>query len=121
MAKRILIVDDAMFMRKTLRAILEQAGYEVVGEAANGAELLKIYPALRPDLVTLDITMPEMDGLSAIKALCLAYPDARVIMVSAMGQKEMVLGAIRSGAKDFLVKPFEAERVQETVRKVVGW
>ena len=120
MVKRILIIDDAMFMRKMLRTYLEKMGYTVIGEGASGLELLTMYPKLMPDLVTLDITMPEMDGLEALKNLKTTYPDALVIMVSAMGQREMVISAIQSGAKDFIVKPFDIIKVQETVKKVLA-
>lgn len=119
MAKRILIVDDALFMRKMIRSILEKAGYEVVGEAGSGIEALEEYTRLKPDLVTLDITMPEMDGLETVKVLCLTYPNAKVLMVSAMGQREMVIGAITAGAKDFVVKPFDEEKVIQAVRKLI--
>ena len=119
MAKQILIVDDAIFMRKILRSILEKAGYEIVGEADNGLRALELYPKLMPDLITLDITMPEMDGLETAKNLCSTYPSVKIIMVSAMGQKDMVIGAMVAGAKDFIVKPFEAEKVIQTVRKVI--
>ena len=119
MAKRILIVDDSLFMRKILRSILENAGYEIVGEAGNGREALEVYPRLMPDLVTLDMTMPYMDGLTAVKALCSTYPSAKVIMVSAMGQDGIVLESITAGAKDFVVKPFDAEKIISAVRKVL--
>ena len=120
MAKRILIVDDAMFMRKMLRTHLEKMGYTVAGEGASGLELLTIYPKLMPDLVTLDIMMPKMDGLEALKKLKMTFPDALVVMVSAMGQREMVINAIQSGAKDFIVKPFDIVKVQETIKRVLA-
>ncbi|MBT9253403.1 MAG: response regulator [Brockia lithotrophica] len=120
MSKRILIVDDAAFMRMMLKDILKRGGYEVVGEAANGVEAVALYRELRPDLVTMDITMPEMDGISALKQIRTLDPEAKVIMVSAMGQQAMVIEAIQSGARDFIVKPFQAERVLEAVRKVLG-
>ena len=117
-AQRILIVDDTAFMRMTLRRLLEQHGHEVVGEAEDGADAVQKYAELRPDLVTMDITMPKMDGLAALKAILQLDPHAKVIMCSAMGQKSMVLEAIAAGAKDFLVKPFQPDRVLEAVRKV---
>lgn len=121
MAKRILIVDDSRFMRKMIRSILERDGYEIVGEAENGLEALESYQSLRPDLVTLDITMPEMSGLSALKALCSTHPTAKVVMVSAMGQKDIIIDSIMAGAKDFIVKPFDSKKVIETVRNVLSF
>ena len=120
MAKRILITDDALFMRVTLKNILVQNGFEVVGEAQNGAEAIKLYGDLKPDLVTMDITMPEMDGLTALKAIRANDPQARVVMVTAMGQKSMVVEALQNGAKDFIVKPFQADRVVEAVNKLAA-
>ncbi len=120
MAKNILIVDDAAFMRMMLKDILTKNGYNVVGEAANGKDGVDKYNELNPDLVTLDITMPEMDGILALKAIKSADPNARVIMCSAMGQQAMVIESIQAGAKDFIVKPFQADRVTEAVRKVIG-
>ncbi|MCW5937116.1 MAG: response regulator [Fimbriimonadaceae bacterium] len=117
MAKRILITDDALFMRVTLKNILTQNGFEVVGEAANGNEAVKLYDELKPDLVTMDITMPEMDGLEALRQIRAKDPGAKVVMCTAMGQKNMVVEAIQSGAKDFIVKPFQAERVVEAITK----
>lgn len=120
MAKRILITDDALFMRVTLKNILTQNGYEVVGEAQNGVESVNLYQELKPDLVTMDITMPEMDGLTALKEIRSLDPNARVIMCTAMGQKNMVVEAIQAGAKDFIVKPFQPERVMEAVNKLLA-
>ena len=120
MAKRVLIVDDAAFMRMMLKDILTKNGYEVCGEAANGAEALTKYNELKPDLVTLDITMPEVDGIQALKNIKNENPDATAIMCSAMGQQAMVIEAIQAGAKDFIVKPFQADRVVEAVKKVIG-
>lgn len=117
MANRILITDDALFMRVTLKNILTQHGFEVVGEAQNGKESVDLYKELKPDLVTMDITMPEMDGLEALKAIKAHDPGARVIMCTAMGQKNMVVEAIQSGARDFIVKPFQPDRVVEAVKK----
>ena len=120
MAKRILISDDAAFMRMMIKDILTKAGYEVAGEAETGAKAVERYNELKPDLVLMDITMPEMDGIEALKAIRAADAGANVIMCSAMGQQAMVIDAIQSGAKDFIVKPFQADRVLEAVKKVVG-
>lgn len=120
MAKRILITDDALFMRVTLKNILVQNGFEVVGEAQNGVEAIKLYGDLKPDLVTMDITMPEMDGLTALKEIRAKDPAAKVVMVTAMGQKAMVVEALQNGAKDFIVKPFQADRVVEAVNKLAA-
>lgn len=114
---KVLITDDAAFMRMMLKDILTKNGHEVVGEAANGVEMLSKYEETQPDIVTLDITMPEMDGLTAIKELRKKHPDANVIMCSAMGQQSMVIDAIQSGAKDFIVKPFQADRVIKCLSK----
>ena len=120
MAKNILICDDAAFMRMMIKDILTKNGYTVVGEAENGAKAVEKYAELKPDLVLMDITMPEMDGIQALKKIKEADPSATVIMCSAMGQQAMVIESIQSGAKDFMVKPFQADRVLEAVRKVVG-
>ncbi len=120
MAKNILICDDAAFMRMMIKDILTKNGYNVVGEAENGAKAVEKYNELKPDLVLMDITMPEMDGIQALKAIKAADASAMVIMCSAMGQQAMVIESIQSGAKDFIVKPFQQDRVLEAVRKVVG-
>ena len=120
MAKNILICDDAAFMRMMIKDILTKNGYNVVGEAENGAKAVEKYQELKPDLVLMDINMPEMDGIQALKAIKAADPSATVIMCSAMGQQAMVIESIQSGAKDFIVKPFQQDRVLEAVRKVVG-
>ncbi len=120
MAKNILICDDAAFMRMMIKDILTKNGYNVVGEAENGKVAIDKYSELSPDLVLLDITMPEMDGIAALKAIKAKDPNASIIMCSAMGQQAMVIEAIQSGAKDFIVKPFQAERVLEAVKKVIG-
>lgn len=117
MAGRILIVDDALFMRNMLKNILEEHGYTVVGEATNGVEAFAKYQELSPDLVTLDITMPDMTGLDALKAITALDPDAKVIMCSAMGQNSMVMEAIQNGAMDFLIKPFTPSKVMEALRR----
>ncbi|MDP4164386.1 MAG: response regulator [Bacillota bacterium] len=116
---RILIVDDAKFMRLTLTNILLKAEHEVVGEAENGAEAVRLYSELKPDLVTMDITMPEMSGLEAVKKIKGSDPDAKIIMCSAMGQQKMVVEAIETGAKDFIVKPFDEGRVVDAINRVL--
>lgn len=120
MGKKILIVDDAAFMRMMLKDILTKNGYEVVGEAENGAKAVEKYKEVTPDLVTMDITMPEMDGISALKNIRSMDSNAKVVMCSAMGQQAMVIEAIQAGARDFIVKPFQPDRVLEAVKKVVG-
>lgn len=116
----ILLVDDAAFMRMMLKDILTKNGYMVVGEAENGLKAIEKFKELSPDLALMDITMPEMDGLQALKKIKAEWPDAKVVMCSAMGQQAMVIDAIQSGAKDFIVKPFQPDRVLEAVKKVVG-
>jgi two-component system chemotaxis response regulator CheY len=116
---KILIVDDAAFMRMMLKDILSKQGHEVI-EAENGKDAVEKYKANMPDLVTMDITMPEMDGIQALKAIKGGFANAKVIMCSAMGQQAMVIEAIQSGAKDFIVKPFQADRVVEAVSKALG-
>ena len=120
MAKNILICDDAAFMRMMIKDILTKNGYNIAGEAENGQKAVEKYAELKPDLVLMDITMPEMDGIEALKRIKAAVPSASVIMCSAMGQQAMVIESIQSGAKDFIVKPFQADRVIEAVQKVVG-
>ncbi len=116
----ILIVDDAAFMRMMIKNILSKNGFSVVGEAENGLRAVEKYKELNPDLVIMDITMPEMDGIQAVKQIKTLDPSARIIMCSAMGQQAMVIESIQAGAKDFIVKPFQAERVIEAVKKAVG-
>ena len=120
MAKNILICDDAAFMRMMIKDILTKNGYNIVGEAENGAKAVEKYAELKPDLVLMDITMPEMYGIEALKKIKAADANASIIMCSAMGQQAMVIESIQSGAKDFIVKPFQADRVLEAVQKVVG-
>jgi two-component system chemotaxis response regulator CheY len=120
MATKVLIVDDAAFMRMMIKDILSKNGFEVVGEAENGAKAVEKYQELKPDLTTMDITMPEMDGITAVKQIKQIDPNAKVIMCSAMGQQAMVIEAIQSGARDFIVKPFQPDRVLEALRKAVG-
>ena len=120
MANGILLVDDAAFMRMMIKDILSKNGFEILGEAENGAKAVEKYKELTPDLVIMDITMPEVDGIQAVKAIKEINPDAKIIMCSAMGQQGMVIEAIQAGAKDFIVKPFQADRVIEAVKKVLG-
>ena len=117
---KVMICDDAAFMRMMIKDILTKNGYEIAAEAANGAIAVEKYPDAKPDLVLMDITMPDMDGIQALKKIKEIDPNANIIMCSAMGQQAMVIEAIQSGAKDFIVKPFQAERVLEAVKKVVG-
>lgn len=120
MGRKILVVDDAAFMRMMLKDILTKHGFDVVGEAENGIQAVEKYEELKPDLVTMDITMPEKDGVMALKEIKEANPDAKIIMCSAMGQQAMVINAIQAGAKDFIVKPFQADRVIEAISKVLS-
>ncbi|GAA0331890.1 chemotaxis protein CheY [Bacillus carboniphilus] len=120
MAQTILVVDDAAFMRMMIKDILTKNGFEVVAEAQDGAQAVEKYKEHQPDLVTMDITMPEMDGITALKEIKQLNPDAKVIMCSAMGQQAMVIDAIQAGAKDFIVKPFQADRVIEAIKKTLG-
>lgn len=118
MSKKVLIVDDAAFMRMKLKDILEKNGYSVVAEAENGADAIEKYKAEQPDIVTMDITMPEMDGVEALKGIKAIDAGAKVVMCSAMGQQSMVMDAIRAGALDFIVKPFDSSRVIQALDKV---
>ena len=120
MGTKVLIVDDAAFMRMMLRDILSKNGFDVVGEADNGKVAVQMYKDLKPDVVTMDITMPEMDGIAAVKEIKSSDPAAKVVMVSAMGQQAMVIEAIRSGAADFIVKPFQPDRVLEALGKALS-
>lgn len=115
---KFLIVDDANFMRILMRKILEEEGFEVVGEASNGEEAIQMVKELNPDIVTLDITMPEMDGIIALKEMLLVKPEIKVIMCSAMNQRDIVLDALKMGAKDFISKPFEQNKVAEVIKRV---
>ena len=118
--KTILLVDDAAFMRMMLKDILTKNGYNVVGEAENGVKGVEKYKELKPDLVILDITMPEMNGIEAARAIKQVDANALIIMCSAMGQQAMVIESIQAGARDFIVKPFQGERVIEAVQKVIS-
>ncbi|GAA0317479.1 chemotaxis protein CheY [Bacillus carboniphilus] len=115
----VLVTDDAMFMRMQLKDILTKLGHDVVGEAENGQVAVEKYGELKPDLVTMDITMPEMNGVEAVKEIKKVNPNATIIMCSAMGQKDMVIEAIQAGAKDFVVKPFDQVRIKEAVEKAL--
>ena len=120
MAKTILLVDDATIMRMMLKKVLSESGYEIVGEAENGVKAVEKYKELSPNLVIMDITMPEMNGIQATRAIKESDPNALVIMCSAMGQQSMVIESIQAGARDFIVKPFQHDRVLEAVQKVIG-
>ncbi|MFZ5650399.1 MAG: response regulator [Bacillota bacterium] len=120
MGKRIMIVDDAAFMRMMIKNILLKNGYEVAGEAENGKMAVNMYSETRPDLVTMDITMPEMDGIDAVKAIRSMDSSASIIMCSAMGQQSMVMDAIQAGAKDFIVKPFQQDRLLQAIERVLS-
>ena len=117
---RIMLVDDAAFMRMMLKDILTKGGHEVVGEAEDGLKAIERYKEVLPDLVLMDITMPELDGISAVKRIKAVDPNAKIIMCSAMGQQALVIESIQAGAKDFIVKPFQADRILDAVRKCIG-
>ena len=114
MSHTVLVCDDAIFMRTMISDILAQAGFEVVGEAESGAQAVEKYRSLKPDLVTMDIVMPDMGGIEAVREIC------KILMCSAMGQQALVVEAIQAGAKDFMVKPFQPSRVLEAVQRVLG-
>ena len=118
--KRVLIVDDAVVMRMMIKGILSKNGYEIVGEAQNGVEAVEKYRSLIPDLVTMDMVMPEMDGITAVKEIVAGHPDARIIMCTSMGQQALVVEAIQAGAKSFITKPFQPPKILETIQKVLA-
>ena len=120
MSHTVLVCDDAIFMRTMIADILTQAGFEVVGEAESGSQAVEKYHALKPDLVTMDIVMPDMGGIEAVREICKTDPEAKILMCSAMGQQALVVEAIQAGAKDFVVKPFQPSRVLEAVQRVLG-
>jgi len=120
MSKKILVCDDTAFMRSMLKDILVKNGYEVVGEAENGKVAIEKHNQLKPDLTLMDITMPEMDGISAVSTIVKNDANANIIMCSALGQEEIVVNAIKAGAKDFIVKPFQNERLIEAIRRAIG-
>ena len=120
MAIKVLFVDDSSFMRSILKGIILKEPYELAGEAGTGKEAVELYRELKPDLVTMDIVMPEMGGIDAVREIRSFDPDARIIMVSAMGQQGMVIDAIQAGARDFIIKPFQPPRIQEALKRVIG-
>jgi two-component system chemotaxis response regulator CheY len=119
MKARVLVADDASFMRQMIQEIIEPEGYQVVGEAADGMEAVEQYQTLKPDLVTMDIVMPKRSGIDAVKGILQADPEARVVMCSALGQETLVMEALQAGAKDFIVKPFKPDAVIATLAKVL--
>jgi two-component system chemotaxis response regulator CheY len=119
-SRTVLVCDDAIFMRTLVSDILQQAGFDVVGQAETGSQAVEQYKRLRPDLVTMDIVMPDLGGIDAVREITAFDPDAKVLMCSAMGQQALVVEAIQAGAKDFVVKPFQASRVLEAVQRVLG-
>lgn len=119
-AKRVLIVDDAVVMRMMIKGILSKNGYDVVGEAQNGVEAVEKYKALSPDLVTMDMVMPEMDGITAVREIVASDPGAKIIMCTSMGQQALVVEAIQAGAKSFITKPFQPPKILETIQKVLA-
>ena len=120
MNQTVLVCDDAIFMRTMISDILSQAGFEVVGEAESGLQAVEKYRILKPDLVTMDIVMPDMGGIEAVREICKDDPEAKILMCSAMGQQALVVEAIQAGAKDFVVKPFQPSRVLEAVQRVLA-
>lgn len=120
MNQTVLVCDDAIFMRTMISDILSQAGFEVVGEAESGLQAVEKYRILKPDLVTMDIVMPDMGGIEAVREICKGDPEAKILMCSAMGQQALVVEAIQAGAKDFVVKPFQPSRVLEAVQRVLA-
>ena len=120
MSHTVLVCDDAIFMRTMISDILTQAGFEVIGEAETGREAVDRYRELKPDLVTMDIVMPDMGGIDAVREICKNDPDAKILMCSAMGQQALVVEAVQAGAKDFVVKPFQPSRVLEAVQRILG-
>lgn len=117
---KVLIVDDAAFMRMMLKNILGANGHEIVGEAADGVQSLEKYAQLKPDLVTMDIVMPQLDGIEATREIVTSHPEARIVMCTAVGQQAKVLEAMKAGAKGYIVKPFQAPKVVEEINKVLG-
>ncbi|TQR19470.1 response regulator [Psychrobacillus vulpis] len=117
----VLVVDDAVFMRTTIKRMLENHQFEVIGEAANGLEAVEMYRTLLPDVVTMDITMPGMTGIEAVKAIISEFPNAKIVMVTALGQQKLIVEAIEQGAKDFITKPFNPEQIVNILQNVTNW
>ncbi|OEC02189.1 chemotaxis protein CheY [Lysinibacillus sphaericus] len=116
----VLVVDDTLFMRVTISNMFTEWGYEVVGNAVNGKEAVELYRELQPDLVTMDVTMPVMTGIAAVKRIIPEFPDAKIVMITALGQQKLIVEAIESGAKDFITKPFEPEKLRAVADQLVG-
>lgn len=116
----VLVVDDAVFMRSTIKRMLENQQFEVVGEASNGLEAIDMYRKLLPDVVTMDITMPRMTGIEAVKAIIAEYPDAKIVMVTALGQQKLIVDALEYGAKDFITKPFDPDQIVHVLQNVTS-
>ena len=121
MMPTVLVVDDAVFMRATIKRMLENHQFEIIGEAANGKEAIEKYRELLPDVVTMDITMPGMTGIEAVKAITSEFPEAKIVMVTALGQQKLIVEAIESGAKDFITKPFNPEQIIQVLQNVTNW
>lgn len=117
----VLVVDDAVFMRATIKRMLEHHQFEVIGEASNGQEAVEMYRKLLPDVVTMDITMPRMTGIEAVKIITREFPDAKIVMVTALGQQKLIVEAIESGAKDFITKPFDPDQIVHVLKNVTNW
>ncbi|MFF2752976.1 response regulator [Psychrobacillus sp. NPDC058041] len=117
----VLVVDDAVFMRATIKRMLENHQFEIIGEAANGKEAIEKYRELVPDVVTMDITMPGMTGIEAVKAIISEFPEAIIVMVTALGQQKLIVEAIENGAKDFITKPFNPEQIIQVLQNVTNW
>ena len=120
MPVNVMIVDDSPFMRSILKNIIVKDGVQLAGEAGTGAEAVELYKRVKPDLVTMDIVMPEMDGIDAVRQIRSFDPQAKIVMVTAMGQQAMVIDAIQAGARDFIIKPFQTPRVHEALKRVLG-
>lgn len=118
--RTVLVVDDAIFMRTTIKRMLEEHQFDIIGEAANGQEAVEMYRKLLPDVVTMDITMPGMTGIEAVKAIISEHPDAKIVMVTALGQQKLIVDALESGAKDFITKPFNPEQIVQVLKNVTA-
>ncbi|MFJ5772173.1 response regulator [Psychrobacillus sp. NPDC093180] len=118
--RTVLVVDDAIFMRTTIKRMLEEHQFDIIGEAANGQEAVEMYRKLLPDVVTMDITMPGMTGIEAVKAIISEHPDAKIVMVTALGQQKLIVDALESGAKDFITKPFNLEQIVQVLKNVTA-